>query len=81
MLSDAGVEILYTVGDEARSIAVGASEACADRIKIFSYGNPDEEDYFKIASKIKKELQCGDVVLFKASRAMQLEKVVSSIFD
>lgn len=81
MVSKAGVELLYTVGDEARAIADGASETDAERLKIFSYGNPGEEEYLKIASEIKRELKSGDVVLFKASRAIQLEKVVSLIFD
>lgn len=74
------IDFLYTVGEEARNIAVGAVEVCPNTTEIISYGMPNDEINSEIASEIKKGLREGDVILFKASRAMQLEKIVSLIF-
>jgi UDP-N-acetylmuramoyl-tripeptide--D-alanyl-D-alanine ligase len=66
---------LSTVGDAARLIAAGARAAGmpADRITELDANAATEEN----AALIRNLLQNGDVILFKASRAMALERIAS----
>lgn len=66
---------LITVGDAARLIAAGARAAGmpADRITELDANAATEEN----AALIRNLLQNGDIILFKASRAMALERIAS----
>lgn len=70
-----GIDFLITVGQKSRRIAEGALGKGMDVKKIFSCTNPDEVNEI-LTAKVKS----GDVVLIKASRGMQLEKVVNFLF-
>ena len=72
-----GVERLITFGKAARDIAEGALAAGMkkDRITIIE----DTENAEKAAEIIKSIIEKGDAVLFKASRAMALERVIKLI--
>ena len=68
------VDLLVTVGELALSIAAAAANGGLKNIIAF-----DEVDYRKIAESIMKNTCEGDVILFKASRAMALEKVIAAL--
>ena len=66
----AGIERLLLMGQFAKTIAAAATEA----------GLPDKaisivQDHEKAAQLLIAELQAGDLVLLKASRALQFEKI------
>lgn len=61
-----GIDKVFTTGNFARLI----SEAAGDRAQHF-------ETKEELASKLSSELAEGDTVLFKASRSMKLEEVIS----
>ncbi len=68
------VDILVTVGPRARFIADAANKAGLARKNIFSF-DVVEDALSTVQDVIKK----GDLVLVKASRAMELDKVVEEI--
>lgn len=68
------IDRLYTYGDSALEIAVGALEEGLDEASIVGYNKITEPE--GLAEILKKELKSGDIVLFKASRAVALEKVI-----
>ncbi|MDI6799319.1 MAG: UDP-N-acetylmuramoyl-tripeptide--D-alanyl-D-alanine ligase [Actinomycetota bacterium] len=73
-VKEKGIDILIAVGDMAALIARGALEAGMDEKAVFySKEIPDAK---KI---IEDELEQGDVVLFKASRIMRLERLIEAI--
>ncbi len=65
---------LITVGDAARRIAEGArlSGMPAEAITELDAASPEEN-----AAAIRALVQTGDVILFKASRAMTLERIAA----
>lgn len=65
-----GVDLLITVGENARFIAEGAFENGMDSMNILSVDTVDEL-YPRLSSVVKE----NDVVLVKASRVMGLERV------
>jgi UDP-N-acetylmuramoyl-tripeptide--D-alanyl-D-alanine ligase len=73
-VAELGIDFLILVGNFAKCVAVGAIEAGFDEKNIVIFGDSDE------ASKnIMNLLRVGDFVLFKASRAMQLELVADEV--
>ena len=72
-----GVDRLYTYGEEALEIAVGALENGMDESALIAYN--DLEVPSGLSDILKKELRDGDIVLFKASRAVALEKVIEHL--
>ena len=72
-----GVDILFTLGDLGKLIADGAVAAGLDGDNVFSYTDIDE--ITPIVEKIKAALAPGDAILFKASRALRLERLVESL--
>lgn len=64
------IDILITIGQQARLIGEGAFENGMDSGKIYSF-NDAEEAINKLSSLIK----FGDTILVKASRVMKLERV------
>ena len=71
------IEMLVTFGNDALYIAKGAAEAGMDPGRIFSFYNTD--DVSKIGNFLLSETGSGDVVLFKASRGIKLERVMEYI--
>jgi len=72
------IDRLYTYGEDALEIAVGALEDGFDESSIIAYNKIDEPD--GLAEILKNDIKEGDVVLFKASRAVALEKVIEHLF-
>jgi UDP-N-acetylmuramoyl-tripeptide--D-alanyl-D-alanine ligase len=70
------VDHLYLTGDEAATIAAGARAAGlpAARITIAS-------DRGALAAQVAGDLAPGDVILIKASRALELEHVVEVVLS
>ena len=68
------IDRLYTYGQSALEIAVGALENGLSEEAIVAYNNIDDPK--GMADILKADLQKGDIVLFKASRAVALEKVI-----
>ena len=68
-------DLLVCIGDFAKGYAEGAAEHMqAERILYFA----EKEDFFEQAEGL---LAPGDVVLVKASRGMQMEKIVNKILE
>ncbi len=72
------VDTLFTLGESGALIAEGAIKGGLDEKKVFSYTDADEID--AIADMIKAKINKGDAILFKASRAMKLERVIERLF-
>lgn len=75
--SQLGIDRLYTYGESAIEIAVGALENGFEAEAIVGYNRIDEPS--GLAEILKNELKENDVVLFKASRAVALEKVIECL--
>ena len=68
-------DLLVCIGDFAKGYAEGAAEHMkAERILYFA----EKEDFFEQTEGL---LAPGDVVLVKASRGMQMEKIVNKILE
>ena len=73
----AGVDILFTFGKGAEEIARGAKSACMSEESIFSL--TDTENAEAAAKKLKEIIKKDDIILFKASRALKLERISAKI--
>ena len=71
------IDRLYTFGEEAAFIARGAVQAGmrAEDISVFR----DLDDPAAIARALRDEVKAGDAILFKASRAVALERVIDAM--
>lgn len=67
-------DILITVGPRGKLIASGALQAGFDKDRVFSF---DEANQARLEAQ--KLIQKGDLILVKASRALQLDKIVEEI--
>ena len=72
-----GVDLLLTVGELGRFIARGAMEAGMDASAIHSVLTAEE--YSAAAAWLAGKVSAGDCVLFKASRAMELETLAEAV--
>jgi UDP-N-acetylmuramoyl-tripeptide--D-alanyl-D-alanine ligase len=74
-----GVDRLIAVGELGRFIAEGALEAGlpAEAVRYVA----GTADYPAAAEELARGLTAGDCVLFKASRAMALEKVAEAVAE
>ena len=68
------IDVLFTVGDQAKFIAEGAFESGMDSSKIRSAETVEE-----LNSMLAGEIEKGCYVLIKASRVMELERVTDFI--
>ncbi len=68
------IDRLFTLGLGGHQIAVGARQKGMHADQVFR--NLDVKDLQGVADALKETLQSGDVVLFKASRAVGLEGVI-----
>ena len=75
--ADAGVDLLFTFGAAAESIAVGAAKKGMREDSIFHNPNPSAPDIS--ATQILEALQKGDVILIKASRALAAERIIDAL--
>ena len=66
-----GIDRLYTYGE----MAVLAAESARENGIAFAKSFDDKN---ALAAELKKELSAGDAVLFKASRGMKLEEVITA---
>jgi len=73
-VKDAGVDFLITIGENAKLIGEGAKESglASDRIVSFSHN----EEAFPFLQRL---LGKGDVILIKASRKLELDKLVEEL--
>ena len=69
-----GIQKLITFGSDAKRIAEGAAEAGMPKENIYIIENT--EDAENAVHQLKVILQEGDAVLFKASRAVALERLI-----
>ena len=70
---------LFTYGLAASSIAQSAKKAGMNEQDVFD--NPDITDPLASGKAILSEIKSGDIILFKASRAMAAEKILSFLND
>lgn len=68
-----GTDLLIAIGDDARYYAEGA-RGLMDENNILYF--PEKEDFIKVKDSLLKQ---GDVILVKASRGMEMEKIVNEI--
>ena len=73
-LSEYGIGLLFTVGDESRAIALGAISGGISQANVFSFGG--NADFVKVRAEIESRLCSGDIILYKASRSIGLERLV-----
>jgi UDP-N-acetylmuramyl pentapeptide synthase len=66
-----GVDVLITVGPQAKQMLEGAREAGMRSERLFAAGSHAEA-----AARLAKESKNGDAVLIKGSRGMKMEKVL-----
>ena len=70
------IDALFTLGESGALIAEAAVGAGIEQV----FSETDGENYQALAAEIKKHLQSGDMILFKASRAMALERLIDELF-
>jgi UDP-N-acetylmuramoyl-tripeptide--D-alanyl-D-alanine ligase len=70
------IDLLIVVGELARHMARSAREAGFAADKIYSFMTNDQAGEF-----LDKEIKSGDVILFKGSQGMRLEKIVRSFLS
>lgn len=69
------IDLLITVGDDARYIGEGAAEGLGtDSVRHYE----TKADFLK---EMDQYIQPGDVVLVKGSRSMEMEEIVKKIFE
>lgn len=68
------LQCLIAVGERARFIMKGASEAGLDDSCLFYFDKPEEAGRF-----IQNRLKAGDISLVKGSQGMRMEKIVKEI--
>ncbi len=69
-----GIDVLITVGKLAKMIAQGALKSGMLKDKVFTFDNNREA-----AGHLKRIIQKGDTILFKGSRAAQIEDIVKEL--
>ncbi len=75
-LAHRGIDLLLTLGQGGAQIAVGALQGGMLKDQIFQ--NPCVENYQETVQTLLRELREGDVILFKASRAVGAERVIEA---
>ncbi|MBC7327146.1 UDP-N-acetylmuramoyl-tripeptide--D-alanyl-D-alanine ligase [bacterium] len=73
-VKDARVDILITIGEKARHLKDGAIASGFSPDKAFSFSSRDEAFPY-----LRELLQEGDMVLVKASRKLELDKLVEEL--
>ena len=76
-LVDMHIDQLYTVGQGGYQIGVGARQKGMSSRAI--HDNRDRSDLKKTANDLVKHVKPGDVILFKASRAVGAEQIIDYV--
>ena len=76
-LAQLGIDRLFTVGESGALIALGACQAGMPREHISSWKSVDDRE--GAAAELRGLLCSGDVILFKASRAVGAERIVAAL--
>ncbi len=69
--ADVKCDILITVGNEAKSIAIGAVENGIDKENVFCF-----DDNLAVCNKLEEILEKGDCVLIKGSHCMKMHEIL-----
>ncbi len=75
--AEKGIDVLFAFGENAAEIARGAESAGMKAENIFLITDVENAD--AAAEKLKESIKKDDVILFKASRALRLERVSAKI--
>ncbi|WP_421382841.1 UDP-N-acetylmuramoyl-tripeptide--D-alanyl-D-alanine ligase [Bacillus salacetis] len=67
------VDLVFTYGDLAKNTAKGAAENIGEE-NVFSF-----DDKQQLTEKLESILQGNEVILFKASRGMELEEIIENL--
>jgi UDP-N-acetylmuramoyl-tripeptide--D-alanyl-D-alanine ligase len=78
-LAENGIDRLVTVGAEASDIAEGAVIGGMPEEHIIRFPDASDAQIPAIADTLRGALSADDTVLFKASRAMALERIVNAL--
>ncbi len=76
-LQDHGVDLLFAVGKDGIEIAQGAVDVGMDPAKTMLF--IDRNDVDAIVKALISHTHAGDTLLFKASRGVQLERVIDAL--
>ncbi len=74
-------DLLFTYGEDAALIGEGAKEQGMKEADIESFSRTEPDSAGCLARAVAKRMQAGDVVLFKASRSVEMEKVAEILFS
>ncbi len=74
-----GVDVLVTFGSFGAYIAEGAIESGMNAHNVFAQRDTDNVE--SLCLEIKARMNRGDVILFKASRGVALERVIDRLFN
>lgn len=72
--ADLGIDVLVTVGEKGKMIEHGAKESENKEITLLHFDTKEE-----LYPELKNILKDGDVILLKASRAFEMEKIGEEI--
>ncbi|NLM10194.1 MAG: UDP-N-acetylmuramoyl-tripeptide--D-alanyl-D-alanine ligase [Clostridiaceae bacterium] len=70
------INYLVAIGELAKDYVLGAIEAGMDKNHIIHFPDPESA-----VNSLKELIQPNDVVLFKGSRGMHLDRVIENIFE
>jgi UDP-N-acetylmuramoyl-tripeptide--D-alanyl-D-alanine ligase len=70
-----GVDVLVTVGEDARPIAEGFASVRSDTAPLVTAGRDEA------LARVRENVAAGDVVLVKASRGAALEKIADGLLE
>jgi len=73
-----GLDLLFTLGESGAHIACAAIDSGMSAQNVFA--ERDQENTESLVAEIKARIEPGDAILFKASRGVRLERVISSLF-
>ncbi|MCI7013686.1 MAG: UDP-N-acetylmuramoyl-tripeptide--D-alanyl-D-alanine ligase [Clostridium sp.] len=79
--AEAGLDMLFVSGSEARFIARGAADAGMKQVFLLDAFSTADNAYDQAAAFILAKMQPDDVLLVKASRGMKFEKIIDSILE
>jgi UDP-N-acetylmuramoyl-tripeptide--D-alanyl-D-alanine ligase len=75
LAAEAGVDVLVTVGEDARPIAEGFTSVRPDAVPVVTAGRDEA------LARVRENVAAGDVVLVKASRGAALEKIADGLLE
>ena len=74
VVKECGIDVLVTVGDEAAVMATSALEVGMNAENVYTFR--DANDVQTLGKALQRIIRQSDVILFKASRAVSLERVI-----